>query len=155
MNKYIKVNDNKIRVERTETQVFTYDYDFLISQRRTLQDQKDKFNKQKDAEIKSITELINECDKLGIVPVEIKINKQSKIRVFVTQSCPYCSTLKEFLTEKGIEFEELDVSKDNNLFIEMKEKSKQENVPVIDIDGQIIVGFDLVKLTEITSKIWK
>jgi len=116
VNKYIKVNDNKIRVERTETQVFTYDYDFLISQRRTLQDQKDKFNKQKDAEIKSITELINECDKLGIVPVEIKINKQSKIRVFVTQSCPYCTTLKELLTEKGIKFEERKRNQNKRMF---------------------------------------
>lgn len=66
----------------------------------------------------------------------------AKIRVFSTPSCPYCVTLKEFLKEKGFEFEDIDVSQDEAAFNEMSEKTGQMGVPVIDIDGEMIIGFD-------------
>jgi glutaredoxin len=50
--------------------------------------------------------------------------------------------LKEFLNEHNISYQDIDVGKDRNGLIEMKEKSGQLGVPVIDIDGKIIVGFD-------------
>lgn len=64
------------------------------------------------------------------------------IKIYSTPTCPYCVTLKDFLTQKGIQFEDIDVSKDEKAREEMIEKSSQMGVPVIDIDGQIIVGFD-------------
>jgi len=74
-----------------------------------------------------------------------------KIKVFSTPSCPYCVTLKEFLKENNIEFEDIDVSQDKAASDEMIEKSGQMGVPVIDIDGQIVVGFDKEKITKLLN----
>jgi glutaredoxin-like YruB-family protein len=65
-----------------------------------------------------------------------------KVIVYSTPTCPYCLRLKGFLKESGIEFENKDVSTDEAAKNEMVEKSKQMGVPVIDIEGDIIVGFD-------------
>jgi glutaredoxin 3 len=65
-----------------------------------------------------------------------------KIKVYSTQSCPYCTMAKDFLKEKGVEFEDIDVSEDQAAAKEMVEKSGQMGVPVIDIDGELIVGFN-------------
>jgi len=69
-----------------------------------------------------------------------------KVKVFSTSMCPYCVTLKEFLKEKNIEFEDIDVSQDKAALDEMIEKSGQMGVPVIEIDGEIVVGFDREKI---------
>lgn len=66
----------------------------------------------------------------------------AKVKVYSTPTCPYCKAAKEFLTENKIKYEDIDVSKDHNAAQEMIEKSGQMGVPVIDIDGTIIVGFD-------------
>ncbi|MFA6252477.1 MAG: glutaredoxin domain-containing protein [Candidatus Paceibacterota bacterium] len=71
-----------------------------------------------------------------------------KVRIFSTPICPYCMTLKKFLEEKGIKFESIDVSEDLKAQEEMLEKTKQSTVPVIDIDGEFIVGFDRKKIVE-------
>lgn len=68
--------------------------------------------------------------------------KMKKIKVYSTQSCPYCTMAKDFLKEKGVEFEDIDVSEDQAAAKEMVEKSGQMGVPVIDIDGELIVGFN-------------
>lgn len=68
------------------------------------------------------------------------------IRVFSTPTCPYCVTLKGFLKEKGFAFEDIDVSQNETALKEMVDKSGQMGVPVIDIDGQIVVGFDRNKI---------
>ena len=64
------------------------------------------------------------------------------IIVYTTPSCPYCQLVKEFLAQHGIDFEEVDVSSNEEAAQEMIMKSGQTGVPVTDIDGQIIVGFD-------------
>jgi len=69
-----------------------------------------------------------------------------KIKVYSSPTCPYCVALKNYLKEKGFEFEDIDVSSDFQAAQEMIEKSGQMGVPVIDIDGQIIVGFDKEKV---------
>jgi len=74
-----------------------------------------------------------------------------KVRLFVTPACPYCFTLKEFLKEKGIEFEEIDVSKDEKARDEMIKKSGKMEVPVVEIDGQIIQGFDKEKIVKLLN----
>ncbi len=66
----------------------------------------------------------------------------SKIIVYSTPSCPYCNLVKDYLKQKGIEFEEKDVSKDRVSAREMIEKSGEMGVPQIDINGTIIVGFN-------------
>ena len=76
---------------------------------------------------------------------------QPRVRVFSSASCPYCFTLMEFLKEKGIEFEEIDVSKDKKAKEEMIKKSGQMGVPVIEIDGQIVVGFDKEKICKLLN----
>lgn len=73
----------------------------------------------------------------------------SKIRLFSTPICPYCFALKRFLEEKGIEFESIDVSSDLEAQKEMIEKTKQATVPVLDVDGEFIIGFDRKKICEL------
>ncbi|MCD6284074.1 glutathione S-transferase N-terminal domain-containing protein [bacterium] len=74
------------------------------------------------------------------------MEKKPHIKVYSTPMCPYCYTLKEFLKENGFEFEDIDVSKDKKSLDEMVEKSGQMGVPVIEIDGEIITGFDKEKI---------
>ena len=74
-----------------------------------------------------------------------------RVRVFTTIACPYCFTLMEFLKEKGIEFEEIDVSKDEKAREEMIKKSGKLEAPIIEIDGQIVVGFDKEKICKLLN----
>ena len=65
-----------------------------------------------------------------------------KVIVYSTPTCPYCHSAKDFLKENKIEYEDVDVSKDQSRAQEMIEKSGQMGVPVLDIGGTIIVGYD-------------
>jgi glutaredoxin 3 len=65
-----------------------------------------------------------------------------KIRVYSTPTCPYCKMAKKFLTEKGVEFEDIDVSADREAAMKIFEKSGHMGVPQIEVNGRIIVGFD-------------
>ena len=71
------------------------------------------------------------------------------IKIYSTTSCPYCVTLKEFLKEKSFAFEDVDVSQDEKALTEMIQKTGQYGVPVVDIDGQVVVGFDKEKISNI------
>jgi glutaredoxin 3 len=66
----------------------------------------------------------------------------TKVIVYGTDACPFCVKAKDFLKEKNVEYEDIDVSKDQEKAQEMIKKSGQQGVPVLDIDGKIIVGFD-------------
>ncbi len=68
--------------------------------------------------------------------------KQPSVIVYSTTTCPYCNMVKQYLTQKGIEFEDKNVSINPMFGIEMVRKSGQQGVPVIDIDGKIIIGFN-------------
>ncbi len=70
----------------------------------------------------------------------------AKVKVYSTPTCPWCVKVKEFLKENKIGFEEINVAGDENAAQEMFNKSGQMGVPVTDIDGKIIVGFDKPKL---------
>jgi glutaredoxin-like YruB-family protein len=69
-----------------------------------------------------------------------------KVTVYSTPTCPFCIRAKQFLRENNVAFTEIDVSKDEGKAEEMIEKSGQMGVPVIDVDGQVIVGFDKDKI---------
>lgn len=71
-----------------------------------------------------------------------------KVKVYSTPTCPYCKMTKAYLKEKKIEFEDIDVSANQEKAHEMIEKSGQMGVPVIEIDGKIITGFDKEKIEE-------
>lgn len=68
------------------------------------------------------------------------------VKVYSTKTCPWCYKVKDFLTENNIKFQDIDVSSDQNAAQEMVKKSGQMGVPVIDIDGQFVVGFDVAKI---------
>ena len=67
---------------------------------------------------------------------------EKKVTVYSTPTCPYCIRVKQFLSDNNIPFENFDVSADHDKAEEMIQKSGQMGVPVLDIDGRIIVGFD-------------
>jgi glutaredoxin 3 len=64
------------------------------------------------------------------------------VTVYSTPNCPYCTMAKSFFKDKGVAFKDIDVSKDQAKAQEMAMKSQQTAVPVIEINGRIIVGFD-------------
>ena len=65
-----------------------------------------------------------------------------KVQIYSTSACPYCMKTKQYLKDNNIEFENIDVSSSQEAAQEMINKSGQMGVPVLDIDGNIIVGFD-------------
>jgi len=73
------------------------------------------------------------------------------IKVYSTPTCPYCVTLKEFLKQKGFQFEDIDVSQNQQALDEMVKKTGQFGVPVVDVDGQIMIGFDREKITQLLN----
>ncbi len=74
-----------------------------------------------------------------------------EVKVYSTPSCPYCLVLKEFLKSYKIEFKDIDVANNKKEAEEMIQKSGQMGVPVVEIDGKIVVGFDKGKITELLN----
>ena len=72
----------------------------------------------------------------------------AKVRIYTTPSCVYCRMAKEFFKDNNIEYEEKNVALDASAREEMIAKSGQMGVPVIDIGGKLIVGFDEPRLRE-------
>lgn len=71
-----------------------------------------------------------------------------KVIVYSAEWCPWCHKVMDFLKENNVEFEERNV--DNKDYAkESMEKSGQGGIPVTDIDGQIVVGFDVKKIKEL------
>ena len=66
----------------------------------------------------------------------------AEVKIYSTPACPYCKMTKDFLEANGISYIDIDVSLNSAAAQEIVTKSGQMGVPVIDIDGQIIVGFD-------------
>ena len=66
----------------------------------------------------------------------------TKITVYSTPTCPWCAKAKDYLKKKKIEFRDVDITEEDKDREEMIDKSGQMGVPVIDIDGTIIVGFN-------------
>ena len=73
------------------------------------------------------------------------------IKIYTTPTCAYCKMAKDYFKSKGLEYAEYDVSKDIDKQKEMIDKTQQFGVPVIDIDGKIVIGFDRPKIEELLS----
>jgi len=72
----------------------------------------------------------------------------AKVTIYTTPTCVYCKMTKKFFAENNVQYEERDVVQDTAARDEMITKSGQMGVPVVDIDGKIIVGFDQSRLKE-------
>ncbi len=74
-----------------------------------------------------------------------------KIKVYSTPSCPFCVSLKNFLKDNKIDFEEINVAKNKEEAEKMIEKSGQMGVPVLEVGDEIIVGFNKKKIMEVLN----
>ena len=72
-----------------------------------------------------------------------------KVTVYSTPTCPYCVRVKQFLKDNNVEFENIDVSANEAKAEEMIKKSGQMGVPVLEINGEIVIGFDKDKIKKI------
>ena len=71
------------------------------------------------------------------------------VTIFSTPTCIYCKKTKEFFKKHNVKFKDINVAADQKAAHEMIEKSGQQGVPVINIDGKIVVGFDEPKLRKL------
>ena len=71
---------------------------------------------------------------------------QPRVIVFSTPTCSFCNMAKKYFREKGIKFKDVDVSRDPIAARDMVRRSGQQGVPVIDIGGKIVIGFDRPKI---------
>lgn len=69
-----------------------------------------------------------------------------KVTLYSTQTCPWCRVAEQFLEQNKVKYEKKDVGADDEAAQEMIQKSQQMGVPVIDIDGKIVKGFDKEKI---------
>ncbi|MFC2143652.1 glutaredoxin family protein [Candidatus Aenigmatarchaeota archaeon] len=74
------------------------------------------------------------------------------VKVYTTNTCPYCTMVKDFLKKQNVKFEEINVETDQKAAEEMIEKSGQMGVPVVDVNGTIIVGFNKPAIEEALAK---
>lgn len=65
-----------------------------------------------------------------------------KVKIFSTPTCPYCHMAKDYLTDKKVSFEDIDVSQDQQQAQKMVERSGEMGVPQLWIDDQIVIGFN-------------
>ena len=74
------------------------------------------------------------------------------VTVYTSPNCPYCNMVKEFLSQRGVSFEERDVSRNQSYAQELVRSTGQMGVPVTIINGQIVVGFDRGRLEQLITQ---
>ena len=84
---------------------------------------------------------------------ELKASKddkpQKRVTVYTTPTCPWCTTVKNFLRKHGVRYTEVDVASDQNAAQAMVSKSGQQGVPQTEINGEMVIGFDQSKLNRL------
>ncbi len=73
------------------------------------------------------------------------------VKMYTTPTCGYCHQAKKFLSERGVKYEEYDVSRDRTAADEMVNLTGNMGVPVIVVDGQVVVGFDRGRLEQLLA----
>ena len=73
------------------------------------------------------------------------------VNIYTTPTCVYCQMAKEFFKENNVSYQEHDVSSDAKAREEMINKSNQMGVPVIEVNDEIIIGFDKERLSELLN----
>lgn len=66
----------------------------------------------------------------------------ASVKIYSTPTCVYCRMAKDFFKKNNVDYQEYNVATDMKAREEMVQKSHQLGVPVIDVNGQVIVGFD-------------
>ena len=77
--------------------------------------------------------------------------KQPKVTLYGTETCIWCAKTREFFKDNKIKYKEIDVGNNKKQADIMIKKSKQHSVPVIEIDGEIMLGFDKDKIKKMLS----
>ena len=77
----------------------------------------------------------------------------AEVKVYSTPTCPWCAKTKEYLKQKGVDFDDINVAEDIQGRTEMMHKSGQMGVPQIEINGRMIIGFNKEALDEELSKL--
>lgn len=73
------------------------------------------------------------------------------VTVYSTPTCPWCVRVKEYLKYKNVKFKDVNVAMDRLGAMEMIQKSSQRGVPVVDIEGNIVIGFNQTKIDRLLS----
>jgi glutaredoxin-like YruB-family protein len=76
-------------------------------------------------------------------------DRQHKVLVFTTPTCSWCQRAKTYLRQQNVRFREIDVSRDAAAARDLVRRTGQTGVPVIEIDGRPIVGFDRPKIDKL------
>ena len=74
-----------------------------------------------------------------------------KVVIYSTPTCPFCKRAKNYFSQKGIPYTDINVAADREKTKEMIQKSGQMGVPVIVIDGEVVVGFNQIQLDKLLS----
>ncbi|MHB1005764.1 MAG: glutaredoxin family protein [Chloroflexota bacterium] len=74
-----------------------------------------------------------------------------KVKIYTTPSCGYCQEAKRYLKENGVEYEEVNVAEDFSAARELVKRTRQHGVPVIDVGGTLVVGFDRRRLAALLA----
>lgn len=77
------------------------------------------------------------------------IQNSVMVTIYTTPTCVYCNSLKEYFAKNNIEYKEIDVSKDEKELEKMVQISGQMGVPVVEIDENVVIGFDKIKIDEL------
>lgn len=74
------------------------------------------------------------------------------IKVYSTMTCPWCRKAKDYFKENNIQFQDINVSDDKEKLQEMVTLSGQRGVPVIVVDGSVIIGFNQSKIEKLLAE---
>ena len=75
--------------------------------------------------------------------------RRHRVLVFTTPTCPWCTRAKSYLRSRGVKFREVDVARDPAAARDLVRRTGQMGVPVVEIDGRPIVGFDQAKTDQL------
>ncbi len=75
--------------------------------------------------------------------------RQMNVTVYTTPVCTWCNAIKRHFKEHGVAYREVDVSRDTKAAEEMVRRSGQQGVPQTDINGEVIVGFDRIRINKL------
>ncbi len=75
------------------------------------------------------------------------------ILIYTTNRCPYCTVAKEYFDKQGVVYSELNVEEDDEALADMIRKTGQMSVPVIEINGSMVVGFDRDHINDLLNTV--
>lgn len=73
------------------------------------------------------------------------------VKIYSTPTCIYCNNLKKYLTEKSIAYQEVNVAADESELEKMVAISGQMGVPVVEIEGNVVIGFDKERIDQLLN----